>query len=726
MIRSALIVLAAGAALLLAPPTAGTATGGGRTADDARIPGRYIVVYRQSLAAPGRKTDRLEQALGFDSLLRYGTALKGFSAKLSRGQVARLRDDPNVSFVSPDRRVKARGAVPLAPGEPVPPTAVRRIGAATTTTAREASGVNVAVIDTGVDLSHPDLNAVHGKNCVRTGFFAPGNANDDNGHGSHVAGTIAARNNGSGVVGVAPGTKIYAVKVLNGSGSGTVSQVICGIDWVTSTRTDSNSANDVAVANMSLGGAGPPVKSCATTTDAEHKAICNSVAAGVTYVVAAGNDGWDFDYAPSPDTPAAYPEALTVTAMSDSDGQPGASGGAPTCRSGEADDRYATFSNYAATAGGAAHTVAAPGVCVSSTWRKGGYSTISGTSMASPAVAGAVALCLNEGGTAGPCSGLAPAQLIQRVRSDAMSRTDASFAYGFTGDPLRPLSGRYFGYLAWAGPLATGPDNTPPTVTGVSPAAEATGVATGTTVDATFSEAMDTASTQSAFSLVRSSNGQAVGGSFSWSGNTLVFRPSTALAAGARYVATVRGGASSTPARDAAGNALASDHAWAFTTASAGGGGSTVTTAPGGVVVEAGSLSGGSAASLAQDDNSYLSVRSTTSYPRQSSWYGAFGAVPNSLSSLAVSYKGKNSQSCSQTVSLYNWTSSSWVALDTRSVGSTEVAIDKPAAGTPADYVSGASGAGEVRVRVACQASSFFGAAFTSSGDRLAITYQQP
>ena len=104
------------------------------------------------------------------------------------------------------------------------------------------------MIDTGVDLTHPDLNVVHGTSCVK------GNpkANDDNGHGTHVAGTIAAKNNGSGVIGVAPGTTIYAVKVLNRFGSGTWSQVICGIDWVTA-----NSAKlNIKVANLSLGGTG--------------------------------------------------------------------------------------------------------------------------------------------------------------------------------------------------------------------------------------------------------------------------------------------------------------------------------------------------------------------------------------------------------------------------------------------------------------------------------------
>ena len=454
--RCAGVVAVASGALLAATfcaPVAAAAPSG-RAAE--KVPGRYIVVYRDAVEAPAAKTERLERTKGFQARYRYGTTIEGFAARLSASQVEALRADPGVAFVSPDRPVHATAA-PLAAGEVVP-AGVRRVEGATATTVRSPSSANVAVIDTGIDLAHPDLNASDGRNCV-----ASGPAQDDEGHGTHVAGTIGARNNGAGVVGVAPGTKLYAVKVLDSEGSGTWSQIICGIDWVTSTRTDADPANDVAVANMSLGGAGTPVGTCATTTDPLHRAICASTAAGVTYVVAAGNDGWDFDYALAPDVPAAYPEVLTVTAMGDSDGRGGAAGPAPSCRTGEADDRYASFSNFPATSAGLAHSIAGPGVCVVSTAPGGGYATMSGTSMAAPHVAGLTALCRGEGTSSGPCAGLSPAQTIAKVRAEADATSRANPAYGFAGDSLRPVGGISFGFLGHAPGL---PESAPPAING--------------------------------------------------------------------------------------------------------------------------------------------------------------------------------------------------------------------------------------------------------------------
>ena len=170
------------------------------------------------------------------------------------------------------------------------------------------------------------------------------------------------------------------------------------------------------------------------------------MAEGVTYTVAAGNSGTDIAGA----IPANHPEVLTVTAMSDNDGTAGGTGGPPTCRPGESDDKYATFSNFAVSAADQNHTIAAPGVCIRSDWYNGGDNTISGTSMAAPHVAGAVALCINSGGAGGPCAPLAPAQIIDQMRADAETRS-AEADYGFVGDPRQPVDDRYYGYLVSGG-----------------------------------------------------------------------------------------------------------------------------------------------------------------------------------------------------------------------------------------------------------------------------------
>jgi subtilisin len=213
------VVLAAAALYL--PPLASA---------DAAKP--YIVVFEKSSAAGARAaTEDLSGDEHFKTSQVYDDALHGFAAKLDAHDLDAVRDDPRVAKIVTDRPVKAAALVPLAGADNIPP-GVRRVGAAVGSTVHEAATAPVAVIDTGIDLAHPDLNAVAGTNCQ-----GPGAPSDDNGHGTHVAGTIGARNNGTGAVGVAPGTKLYAVKVLSAAGSGYQSQIICGIDWVTATRT---------------------------------------------------------------------------------------------------------------------------------------------------------------------------------------------------------------------------------------------------------------------------------------------------------------------------------------------------------------------------------------------------------------------------------------------------------------------------------------------------------
>jgi hypothetical protein len=414
----------------------------------------YVVVYkaaganRVSASRVDGETSARERTLGFNSRQRYHSALKGFAARLTASDVGRLRHDPEVAAVTRDVTFRALGMVPLAAGENVP-SGVSRIGAMRSGLVYEPSSTNVAVIDTGVDLSHPDLNVQTGRNCV-AGF---GPAQDDNGHGTEVAGIIAAENNGAGITGVAPGTRIYAVKALDSSGGGFLSEVLCGVDWVTANAASLN----IRVANLSLGVQGL-VGPC-NPQDPLHMAICGSANAGVLYTVAAGNDGRSFSS--FQEVPASYPEVLTVTAMTDTDGMSGGIGGTPACVSGqgEFDDTAATFSDFATTALDVAHTVSAPGTCVGSTSLGRGYATDSGTSFAAPHAAGIAALCLGQAGAEGPCTGLSSADMIQKLAGDAAAF--ATPANGFVGDPLHPV-GPYYGYLLSAEQSTKLPPPPPP------------------------------------------------------------------------------------------------------------------------------------------------------------------------------------------------------------------------------------------------------------------------
>lgn len=332
----------------------------------------YIVVLQ-----PGTDGDRVAQEHSrredakVHHVLRH--ALDGYVARMSPASAARVERDPRVAWVEADQEVRIANQTV--------PTGVQRVFADENANLDIDStddlrvDVDIAVIDTGIDLDHPDLNVVASTDCRYsdggppwTRTYSCGDGGDDgNGHGTHVAGSAAAIDDVAGVVGVAPGARLWAVKVLDDNGSGSMGAVVAGVDYVT------GKADQVEVANMSLG--------CSCSSDSLDTAIANSVAAGVVYAVAAGNDDADAkDF-----SPANHPDVITVSALADFDGEPGALAD-PTCRTDE-DDTLANFSNW-----GSLVELAAPGVCILSTWKGGGYHTISGTSMASPHVAGAAGL----------------------------------------------------------------------------------------------------------------------------------------------------------------------------------------------------------------------------------------------------------------------------------------------------------------------------------------------
>lgn len=342
------------------------------------VPGQYIIVLdgKENAAAVANE---MASNYGFRILHVYDAAINGFAAsRVPANRLESLESDSRVLFIEQDRYVSLDPSLGTADNQieaieaQTLPTGINRVdGELSSTVSGNGSGsvnVDVAILDTGIQTNHPDLNVVGGQNCSTGSSYA-----DGHGHGTHVAGTVAAKDDGNGVVGIAPGARLWAVRVLNNQGSGTTSTIICGINWVTA------HASTIEVVNMSLGGVGSD-SNCGGS-DTYHNAICSSVNAGVTYVVAAGNS-----YANSNGyRPATYAEVITVSALADFNGTPGGGGGA-TCRS-DVDDTFADFSNY-----GSDVDVIAPGVCIYSTYKGSSYATMSGTSMASPHVAGAAAL----------------------------------------------------------------------------------------------------------------------------------------------------------------------------------------------------------------------------------------------------------------------------------------------------------------------------------------------
>lgn len=336
------------------------------------IPGQYIIVYNndntsksysgisrlESREAVKSRTLQILNNTGVQAEIVdvYSSAIRGAVLKMNHDKVNSLKKSKYVSFIEPDRIVTlsppcgtpnnpcSGGGGGSGSGQEKPYGITRVNGGATYT------GSHVAwIIDTGIDLDHEDLNvdASRGFNAFTSGRDSK-SLDDGNGHGTHVSGTIAAIDNGVGVVGVAAGATVIPVKVLDSRGSGSYSGVIAGVDWVAA----HGSSGDVA--NMSLGG---PV------SQALDDAVKNAASKGIKFSLAAGNESDDANnHSPAR---ANGTNIYTISAMDSS-------------------DTFAYFSNYA----NPPVDYCAPGVNILSCWKDGGYNTISGTSMASPHAAG--------------------------------------------------------------------------------------------------------------------------------------------------------------------------------------------------------------------------------------------------------------------------------------------------------------------------------------------------
>jgi subtilisin family serine protease len=341
-----------------------------RADSNGKIPGHFIVTLKD-----GVDPEEVTRGHGLTASFQYRSAIRGFAGNIPEARLEALRNDPRVAAIEVDQVVQVDAQTI--------PYGISNVGATGNSTlagngSGAVSGSTVFVIDTGI-ASHADLNLVGHVN------YAGGKNTDCHGHGTHVAGTVGAKDDANYVVGVAPGVAVFGVKVLNCQGSGTNSGVIAGMDYV--------AASTVArkVANMSLGGG---------FSQAVNDAARNMVNKDVAVAVAAGNDGADA----STKSPASEPSVLTVAAH-------------------DSNNTNASWSNF-----GSLVDLSAPGVNTLSLSRSGGTTTMSGTSMASPHVAGALALYRANNPTA---SGT---QAMSAVKANTSGTSSKGFGRLYVGN----------------------------------------------------------------------------------------------------------------------------------------------------------------------------------------------------------------------------------------------------------------------------------------------------
>lgn len=393
--------------------------------DTDAVAGSYIVTLKTDEARSGSAEGRaLAAKYGADIERTYTKALNGYEVEASETEAKRLAADPAVASVIQNRTFHITGTQPSPPSWGLDRIDQQNLPLNSSYTYPDSAGQGVTayVIDTGVRISHSDFGGR-----ASDGYDAVDNDNtaqDGHGHGTHVAGTVAGTS-----YGVAKKAKIVGVRVLNNSGSGTTAQVVAGIDWV------ARNAVKPAVANMSLGGG---------ADSAIDTAVRNAIGTGVTFVVAAGNESTDA----STKSPARVTEAITVGATTSSDAR-------------------ASYSNY-----GSVLDLFAPGSSITSAWRTSdtATNTISGTSMASPHVAGAAALHLADNPSATPAqvsSALTAAATTGVVGSPGTGSPNRLLRVG-TGGTTPPPTGDRFESTAGYTIADNSTVESPVTVSGVS------------------------------------------------------------------------------------------------------------------------------------------------------------------------------------------------------------------------------------------------------------------
>ncbi len=649
---------------------------------------------------PGSAIDRLVDRVGSLPVIRALPIIHGFATVATAPQIRLLAALPGVAAIEENSTVHvANDTAQSSFGVAKARADLAGLDGDADGDAASYSDTDLvaAVIDTGIDPGHADLDdgKIIGFRDLVNGRTTP---YDDQGHGSHVSASIAGDGEGRADrlhKGVAPGAALVGVKVLDQDGSGTMADVTAGIDWVVANK----DTYGIEAINLSLGSGG-----CSDGTDATSKAVDKASAAGIVVVVAAGNGG------PGTCTigsPAAAASAITVGAMKDL----GAGGFG-----------LAEFSGRGPTADNRVKPdIAGPGVSITSAdaGTTNGYVVMSGTSMATPFVVG-TALLLRD-----VAPGLSPLQVKSALSTTAIdwARGGDNKTVGSTGPDIDYGAGRLDAYAALSS-VASGL-STPPPVPGHA-LFEGRLSATGAQVDlplyvenagfpltATLIQPGVSGASASSpdldIHLLNASGSTVASSTNSKRQESVSINPAVgnytvrirSYKGAGDYVVDVSAGLGTPPPPPPPPPPSVTETAY-----------------PSAIKVLTGSLSGGGASNLGADDNTYVAVKSNTSWTKTSAWRGSVTGVATNPSTLKVTYQGKNSRSCTQSLSIWRFSDNTWVTLDSRTVGTTEVLIaDRAPSGTLSNFVGPA---GEVRIRVRCQTRS---GSFVSSGDLMRVSY---